>query len=350
MSTARKPPLPEYVRDTEHLEDLLSEPTEGLVEALRRIDGDIVILGVGGKMGPTLARMAVRASQAAGVRRRVIGVARFSSSGLAKRLNTHGVETIQCDLLDRAVLAKLPEAPNVIFMAGMKFGSTGQEALTWAMNSYLPGMVADRYRGSRIVVFSTGNVYPLTPVRLAGSTERDAVAPVGEYAMSCLGRERMFEHFSLTQGTPIATLRLTYAVEMRYGVLVDLAHKVWAGQTIDLSMGHANVIWQGDANAMALQSLEHTASPPLVLNLTGPELLSVRQVCKQYGEYMKKPVSFTGSESPDALLVNAQLVHRLFGYPRVGAQQMMKWIADWTMRGGETLNKPTHFEVRDGKF
>jgi nucleoside-diphosphate-sugar epimerase len=338
------------IRDIADLEDRLSAPTPGLIESLRRVEGDILVLGVGGKMGPTLARMAVRASEEAGVRRRVIGVARFSVPGLEARLKSWKVETVACDLLDREALQRLPDAPNVIFMAGMKFGSTGQEALTWAMNSYLPGMVAERYRQSRIVVFSTGNVYPLTPLWKGGSVETDAVDPVGEYAMSCLGRERIFEHFSRIHGTPVTTLRLTYANEVRYGVLVDLARKVFEGRPIDLSMGHVNVIWQGDANAQALQSLEHASSPPLVLNITGPEQLSVRRICEQFGQWMGKPPGFTGQEASDALLVNAQRSHRLLGYPRVAVGQIMEWAADWVMRGGESLGKPTHFEVRDGKF
>lgn len=317
---------------------------------MRRVEGDILVLGVGGKMGPTLARMAVRASEAAGVRGRVIGVARYSTAGLEARLRGWGVETVQCDLLDREGLRRLPDAPNVIYMAGMKFGATGQESLTWAMNSYLPGMVCERFGTSRIVAFSTGNVYPLTPVCKGGCLETDPVGPVGEYAMSCLGRERIFEHFSRTLGTRAATLRLTYANEMRYGVLVDLARKVFEGRPIDLGMGHVNVIWQGDANAMALQSLEVAASPPVVLNITGPELLSVRRVCEQYGQWLEKPVTFTGQESPDALLINAQVSHAIFGYPRINAEQIMRWATDWVKRGGESLGKPTHFEVRDGKF
>jgi len=338
------------IRNVADLEDRLSEPSPGLIDAMGRVEGDILILGVGGKMGPTLARMAVRASESAGVRRRVIGVARFSTPGLEARLRSWKIETVTADLLDREALYRLPDAPNIVYMAGMKFGATGQESLTWAMNSFLPGMVAERFRESRIVVFSTGNVYPLTPVTRGGCIETDPLAPVGEYAMSCLGRERMFEHFSRAFGTPAVSLRLTYANEMRYGVLLDLARKVFEGRPVDLAMGHVNVIWQGDANAHALQSLEHAASPPLLLNITGPEQLSVRRICEQYGEWMGKPVTFTGQEASDALLVNAQHSHVLFGYPRVTVRQIMAWAADWVMRGGESLGKPTHFEARDGKF
>jgi nucleoside-diphosphate-sugar epimerase len=341
---------PDPIRDVMDLENRLSGPAPALIDSLRRIEGDILILGVGGKMGPTLARMAVRACEAGGSPRRVIGVARFSSPGLQARLQSWNIETVACDLLDRQALRRLPDAPNVIYMAGMKFGATGQESLTWAMNTYLPGMVAERYRDSRIVVFSTGNVYPLTPASRGGCIETDPVGPVGEYAMSCLGRERMFEHFSRFYGTRAVTLRLTYANEMRYGVLVDLARRVFVGAPVDLAMGHVNVIWQGDANAETLQSLEHAASPPLVLNITGPEQLSVRQICEQYGQWMGRPVSFIGREAPDALLIEARRSHQLFGCPHVTARRMMEWAADWVMQGGESLGKPTHFEVRDGKF
>jgi nucleoside-diphosphate-sugar epimerase len=247
-------------------------------------------------------------------------------------------------------LERLPEAANVIFMTGMKFGSTGQEALTWAMNCHLPALVAQRFRGSRIVAFSTGNVYGLSPVTRGGSVESDPPAPVGEYAMSCLGRERIFEHFSRTLGIPMALLRLNYACELRYGVLVDLAQRLLAGEPIDLAMGSLNALWQADASAMALAAFGHVASPPLVLNLAGPELLSVRRLAEEFGQRLGRPVHFRGSEAADALLSNGQLGHRLFGYPRVGAGRMVVWIADWLRRGGPTLGKPTHFEVRDGRF
>jgi nucleoside-diphosphate-sugar epimerase len=338
------------IQSVEQLEEMLSEPTPGLVEMMRKLEGDIVVLGVAGKMGPTLVRMAKRASDTAGSRRRVIGVSRFSEAGQEKELQKHGVETIKCDLLDRDALGKLPDAPNIVFMAGMKFGSTGNEALTWAMNSYLPGMVCERHKGSRIVAFSTGNLYGLSPVAWGGSVESDALHPDGDYAMSCLGRERMFEHFSRANKTPVALIRLNYSTELRYGVLVDLATKVWTGKSIDLAMGNVNCIWQADANAMSLRAFEHAASPAFMLNVAGPELLSVRRVCEQFGEMMGKKPIFEGKEAGDALLNNGQLGHRLYGYPRVSAQQMFIWIADWVMRGGKSLGKPTHFEARDGKF
>jgi nucleoside-diphosphate-sugar epimerase len=343
-------PVPAAIRDVEHLDDLLSEPSSGAMETLARLDGDLMLLGVGGKMGPTLARLARRASDAAGVSRRIIGVSRFAGGSLEARLQKHNIETIRCDLLDAEQLAKLPDVPNVIFMTGMKFGSTGNEALTWAMNAYLPGMVCERFRRSRIVAFSTGNVYGLSPVVLGGSVESDPLNPVGDYAMSCVGRERMFEHFSRTFAIPMAILRLNYATEMRYGVLVDLARKVLTDEPIDLAMGNLNAIWQADANAMTLQAFDHLACPPWVVNIAGPELLSVRRIAEQFGVLLGKSVRFLGTEAPDALLSNGQRGHQAFGYPRIGPQQMIEWIADWVQRGGESLGKPTHFEVRDGGY
>lgn len=336
--------------DTEaQLEERLSEPTPEVIETLARLPGDLVLLGVAGKMGPTLARMAKRASDAAGVRRRVIGVARFSDGG-QETLEAHGVETVRCDLLNEVETAMLPEAPNVIYMAGRKFGSTGDEPLTWAMNAYLPAIVARKYRGSRIVVFSTGNVYGLTPPAGGGSRESDALQPIGEYAMSCLARERLFAYFSHSLNIPMAMLRLNYACELRYGVLVDLAERVLRGEPIDLAMGHFNVLWQGDANAMTLRALEHAATPPWVVNMTGPETLSVREVCLRLGELLNKPVRFTGSEAPKALLSNAATGLERLGPPRVSAIELIEHVARWLARGGRTLGKPTHFESRDGKF
>lgn len=342
--------LPDAIRDVDHLEDLLSEPSDAAVDAMRTLDGDVVILGVAGKMGPTLARMARRASDAAGARRRVIGVSRFSSADQRRALEVHGIETVRCDLLDEAALARLPDAPNVIYMAGRKFGSTGDEPLTWAMNTHLPSLVCRRYRHSRIAAFSTGNVYGLTPHGRGGSREADVPAPVGEYAMSCLGRERMFEYFSRALEIPVAILRLNYATEMRYGVLVDLAGRVARGETIDLTMGYFNVIWQADANAMTIASLAHASPPPFVVNLAGPEELSVRDVCERFARHLNVDVTFSGSEAPDALLSNGTRGWSLLGRPRVDAARLIEWTADWVARGGATLAKPTHFESRAGQF
>ncbi len=338
------------IRDVADLEELLSQPSEAAIRALGTVDGDILILGVGGKMGPTLARMAKRASEISGVSRRVIGVSRFSSSKLEQQLQGWGVETVRCDLLDGESLAELPEAANVVYMAGLKFGSTGQESLTWAMNSFLPGVVCARFRKSRIVVFSTGNVYGLSPVSRGGSREEDALEPVGEYAMSCLGRERICEHFSRKHHVKMSLIRLNYASELRYGVLVDVAQRVYAGQIVPLSMGSLNAIWQGDAAAMSLQALACVSNPPFVVNIAGPELLSVRAIAEEFGERWHKPVRFAGAEAEDALLSNAQKAYQLFGRPRINAAQMVTWIADWVGRGGETWAKPTHFEERAGRF
>ena len=338
------------VTDIAELEELLSEPTEAVIRTLAALDGDIVILGVGGKMGPTLARMAKRASEIAGVSRRVIGVSRFSSSKLESQLQMWGVETLRCDLLDSNSLSALPDAANIVYMAGMKFGTTGQESLTWAMNSFLPGLVSGRFSKSRIAAFSTGNVYGLSPVSGGGSREDDHLNPLGEYAISCLGRERIFEHFSRSNHTRMSILRLNYATELRYGVLVDIAQRVYAGQPVPLSMGYLNAVWQGDASAMSLQALGCTAVPPFVINIAGPELLSVGRVAEEFAERFHKPARFEGQESGDALLSNAKKSYEHFGHPRVDAGQMITWIADWVSRGGETLAKPTHFEERAGRF
>ena len=344
------PALPQMIANLEQLEELLSRPTEAVVDALARVDGDILVLGVAGKMGPTLARMARRASDTASFRRRIIGVSRFSDTEIRRQLESHGVETIQGDLLDPDFVDSLPEVPNVIHMAGMKFGATGKEPLTWAMNAHLPALVCRKFRRSRLLVFSTGNVYGAVPVSSGGSRETDPPDPRGEYAMSCLGRERMIEYFSQTLGTPAVLIRLNYAVEMRYGVLVDLAQKVYGGQTIDLTMGYLNAIWQGEANARALCALPDACSPPLCLNVTGSQCLRVRDICEQLAARFGKSAQFSGVEAADALLSNAEEAARRYGPTRVNADQMIRWITDWLVHGGPTLGKPTHFEVRDGKF
>ncbi len=343
-------PLPEEIQDAETLEELLSRPTPAAVRAMGRIEGDLLVLGVAGKMGPTLARMARRASEAAGVPRRILGVSRFSQPECRAALEAHQIETIQGDLLERQFVDSLPDIPNVIFMAGIKFGTQGNEGRTWAMNVYLPALVCEKFRRSRIVAFSTGNVYGLVPVESTGSVETDPLRPCGEYAMSCLGRERIFEHFSRLYGTPTALVRLNYAVEMRYGVLVDLAQQVYDGQIVDLSMGFVNVIWQGEAIALTLSALPDAESPPLVLNVAGPERLSVRAVCEEFGRILDKPVRFRGQEAPDALLSNGQEAYRRYGPSQVSVRQMSGWIAQWIRRGGARLGKPTHFESRNGAF
>jgi nucleoside-diphosphate-sugar epimerase len=341
----------ELLIETEaELEEALSRPSEADVAALRGLAGDLVLLGVGGKMGPSLARLAKRASDEAGVSRRIIGVSRFSERGLADQLEREGVETIRCDLLDREAVRALPDAANVIYMTGRKFGSTGQEWLTWAMNVLAPAIAAERFVQSRIVAFSTGNVYPLTPVNSGGPTERDAPAPVGEYAQSSLGRERMFEYFSERYATPVALLRLNYAIDLRYGVLHDVARKVSTREPIDLSMGFANVIWQRDANSIALRAFAHCQSPPFVLNVAGPEIVSIRRVAERFGGIFGVEPVFTGREGETALLSNASRCRELFGPPSVSLDQMIGWVARWVERGGRSLGKPTHYEQRDGRF
>jgi len=341
---------PTTPNSTEALDDALSVPNEHAIRAMQRLDGDLIVLGVGGKMGPTLARMARRASDEAGVTRKVVGVSRFSSSTTRKQLEAWGIETIGCDLLDQAALARLPDAPNIVCMTGLKFGASANPPLTWAMNCYLPALVSQRYCASRIAAFSSGNVYGTVHIDTGGSIETDPLDPIGEYAITVLGRERMFDYFSRERNVSTALLRLNYATELRYGVLVDLAQQVLAGEAIDLSMSYANVIWQAEANAMALASLLHTASPARVFNVAGSEMLRVRDVCERLGELMTKRVQFVGEESPQALLNNAAASHETLGKPVVLTDQMIRWTADWLTRGGESLGRPTHFESRNGRF
>ena len=342
--------FPQSIDSVETLEELLSRPTPAVVDMMRRLKGDILFLGAGGKMGPTMARMAKRATDEAGVERKIIAASRYSNPEAEASINAHGIETIRCDLLEADQVAKLPKSPNVVYMAGMKFGSTGQLALTWAMNAWLPSVVCQHFSESRIAAFSTGNVYGLSPLTLGGAVESDELSPIGEYAMSCLGRERMFEYFAESQETPVSLIRLNYATEMRYGVLVDVAQRVFDGKSINLAMGTLNSIWQGDANAQSLLALEHTDSPAWKINIAGPEQVSVRRVAEAFSAHMDKEVVFEGTESDTALLSNAQLSHEMFGYPSVSLSQMLDWIAQWVMAGGASLNKPTGFENRAGNF
>jgi nucleoside-diphosphate-sugar epimerase len=338
------------IRDVQELEDALSEPTAQLEDDLRQLGGDLLILGVGGKMGPSLARMARRTFQRIGSARKVIGVSTFSKPGLESQLQSWEIETLKGDLLDAEFVRSLPITENVLYLVGMKFGTIGAAALTWATNTFIPGLVCERCRTSRMVALSTGNVYRLVPVESGGAVESDAPEPSGEYAMSAWGRERIFEFFSRKYNTPIAVIRLNYATELRYGVLVDLAHKVHRGEKVALDMGYFNVIWQRDACEMILRSFLHTASPPSLFNVTGPERLSCRNVCEQLAQLLGRPASFTGTECETALLSNARRAISLFGRPRATIDQMLAWTANWTLRGGETWGRPTHFETRDGKF
>lgn len=344
--TSTIPHLPARIADLAALEELMSRPSPELVRALAAAPGDILVLGVGGKMGPTLARMARRADPA----RRVIGVARFSEPGLRESLQAHGVECIAADLLSREALAQLPEAPNVIFMAGRKFGSTGSEWLTWAMNAHVPALVAERFARSRIVAFSTACVYPFVPTGGPGAPESlPPTAPSGEYANSCVARERLFEHFSHAHGTPGRLLRLSYAIDMRYGVLHDVAQKVIRREPIDLAMGDANIIWQGEANDWTLRTLAHCTAPTSALNLSGPRI-RIRDVARALGERLGIAPVLQGQEADTAWLVDCSEAFRLYGEPQVGLDRMLDWTADWVQRGGVTLNKPTHYEARDGKY
>ena len=331
----------------EELDDLLSTPRTDTEIALEVCPGDIVILGAGGKMGPTLARMAARAARDG---RRIIAVSRWSSAEAERSLNDFGIETIKCDLLDRDAVGRLPDAPNVVFMAGQKFGTSGAPAMTWGMNTVVPAICVERYHGARIVAFSTGNVYPLTPVSLGGSREQDPLGPVGEYAASCVGRERVFELFSERNQTLVAIVRLNYAIDLRYGVLVDIATKVKNGEPVAVDMGYVNVIWQGDANRIALEALARAAIPPLVINVTGTERLSVRTLADRFAKRFGVEAKFSGVEKTDALLSNTARMRSMFQPPETSVETMIDLVADWVEAGGPLLGKPTRFEARDGKF
>jgi nucleoside-diphosphate-sugar epimerase len=337
--------------DVDALEEFMTRPSPALAADLARAPGDIVVLGVGGKMGPTLARMAKRAVPD----RRVIGVARFSEKGLRAKLEAQGVECIPCDLLDRAALEKLaavlPATPNIVFMAGHKFGAAGNTAFTWAMNVRVPYLVADTFRGARSVVFSTACVYPFADVNGRGAAESvPTLPPPGDYATSCVGREKAFEYGALTYGTPACLVRLEYAIDMRYGVLHDVAAKVFAGQPVDVTMGHVNVIWQGEANEQALRLLAHCAAPARPVNVSGPDVVSVRWLAAEFGKRFGKTPQITGKESPTAWLVDTRAAQALLGPAQVPLATMMDWQADWIARGMPGLGKPTHFETRDGKY
>ena len=338
------------ISDIDELNELLSEPSQEVIDFMSRLEGDIMFLGVTGKIGPSMARMVAKACKAAGVKKKIIGVSAYWPDGSLKEIEDMGIEAIQGDLLDRAFLDSLPDVENVFYLVGMKFGAEDNLSMTWAVNTLLPALVVERFKDSKIVAFSTGCVYELVPVNEGGSLETDMPRPVGEYAQSCLGRERMFEYGSKKNGTKISLIRLNYAVEMRYGVLVDVAVKVKNEQPVDLSMGYFNVIWQGDANSIIIRSLEQCDSPVEILNVTGDELISLREAAEKFGKIFNKKVTFTGTEAETALLNNSEKAYDLFGKPKTNSDQMIIWIADWIGNDREISGKPTKFQVRDGKY
>lgn len=342
--------IPELIESEDQLDDVMSTPSPALVEMMKSLEGDIMILGIGGKMGISLGIEAVRACKAAGVEKNIIGVSRFSDSAVSDKLTAAGLQCISCDLLDRFSVDRLPLVPNIVYMAGRKFGTDGGEAMTWASNTVIPANVVSHFSASRIVVFSTGNIYPLAAVESEGALESTAPAPIGEYAQSCLGRERVFTWGSLENETPMLLFRLNYAVDLRYGVLFDIGTKVFNSQAVNLDNGYFNCIWQGDANTQGLLSLAHCTSPPTILNITGPETVSVRMVAETFAGIFGMPAELVGTESQTALLSNSKAATDLFGKPTVSLQRLIEWTAHWIKTGGASLGKPTHFEVRNGSY
>jgi nucleoside-diphosphate-sugar epimerase len=337
------------VQTEDALDELLTRPSPDLIAFMRTLSTPLVVLGAGGKMGPTFAVLARRAAKAAGHALEVIAVSRFSDERARQWLEARGVRTLRLDLLDRAAIARLPDSGHVVYLVGLKFGTSRDPALTWAVNTVFPASVAERYPQARIVALSTGNVYPLAPAPGAGSVESDLLTPLGEYANAAVARERVFEFFCRQHCTPLVILRLNYAVDLRYGVLVDIARKVYADEPVDLTTGYFNCIWQGDANDMILRATALARSPPLVLNLTGP-VQSVREVALRFGELLARPARLVGVEAGTALLSNPAQAYTLLGPAPTPVDQVIRWTADWIKHGGRIFDKPTHFETRDGKY
>jgi hypothetical protein len=342
--------FPEIIDSTDVLDDVITRPSKDLIEFVGRMSGRLVVLGAGGKMGPSLCVLAQRAVVSSDSDLKVIGVSRFSDASARAWLEDRGVETIACDLMDPDQVAKLPDAENVIFLAGWKFGTSGSPGRTWAINTVVPSMSALRYPDARMVALSSGNVYPFVPVDCGGADETYEPAPIGEYAWSVLGRERVFQYWSEANASPTVLMRLNYAADLRYGVLVDLAATILEGKPVDLTTGYLNCIWQGDANDLIIRSLDLAETPAKPLNLTGPGTFSVRFLAERLAELMGTDVSFTGREADTALLNDAGLIHSLLGTPAVGIDRLLKWTAYWVKQGLTLLDKPTHFEVRDGSF
>ena len=342
--------IPESIDNEEALEQFLASPYPETVEMMRDLEGDIMILGGGGKMGPSLAQLAFTACCEARVNKKIFSVDLFPDEEVRKKIRTSGIETIRCDLLNIDEVRTLPKVKNIIFMAGRKFGEIGSETLTWMINVIVPSNVMSTFKDSNIVAFSTGCVYALVAPESGGSVETDLPAPLGEYANSCLGRERIFQYYSEKFKIPILLFRLNYAIDCRYGVLVDIAQRVYNGRPVDLSVNAVNFVWQGDANNRALLCLKHTSIPPAILNVTGGETLSVESIAKKFAQLFGVEVKFTGHKAGKSYLSNANQSIKLFGPPRISSQTMIRWIADWIKRGGKSLGKPTHFEVTDGQF
>ena len=342
--------LPERIDTEIALENILAEPSEADLACVARLNSDVLILGAGGKMGPSLARRVHRAVVRTGSTSRVIAASRFSATAVRASLDAEGVQTLACDLLDPAAISALPRCPYVLFLAGRKFGTLDRHDVTWATNTLIPARVAEHFWRSRMVVFSTGNVYPLVPVSGPASTEDDPPAPVGEYAQSCLGRERVVEFVSRERGMATVIFRLNYAVDLRYGTLVDIARRVFAGEALDLTVGFFNAIWQGDANSYGLRSLEHASSPPTILNVTGPERIAVRETAQWFGARFGRQPQFANNEGPVALLSDSSRCRARLGEPSVPLSVLRQWVAHWVQAGGPSLNRPTRFEVTDGRF